>query len=170
MGICFIGKRNYQSFMSQYIENKPGNFVSKETGKILGKHKGLHLYVLHQSTNLGISGMQEKQYVCGKDIDKNVIFVCGKSKLEKFLFKKKTICINLYFIQKPFSEGEYIYLKARHTVSFILAKVISICSEKCILEHENMYVTSPGQSVVFYDLNKNICLGNSIYSPENCYE
>ncbi|KAI5617799.1 mitochondrial tRNA-specific 2-thiouridylase 1 [Silurus asotus] len=41
MGICFIGERNFEDFILQYLEPKPGHFVSIEDGKIMGKHKGI---------------------------------------------------------------------------------------------------------------------------------
>lgn len=36
MGICFIGKRNFQSFISQYLPSmpQPGNFVDVDTGEV----------------------------------------------------------------------------------------------------------------------------------------
>jgi hypothetical protein len=38
MGICFIGKRNFGQFVSQYLTEAPapGNFVDVDTGKIVG--------------------------------------------------------------------------------------------------------------------------------------
>ena len=41
MGICFIGKRNFTNFMSQYISepSMPGKyFVDVDTGEIVGRH------------------------------------------------------------------------------------------------------------------------------------
>lgn len=71
MGICFIGERNFENFILevkwvhelsvpyklrkktytvmcfQYLEPKPGNFVSIEDGTVKGTHKGMCvLYVL----------------------------------------------------------------------------------------------------------------------------
>ncbi len=39
-GICFIGKRNFKEFISQYLSYTRGDFVSLE-GKIVGKHDGV---------------------------------------------------------------------------------------------------------------------------------
>jgi tRNA U34 2-thiouridine synthase MnmA/TrmU len=38
MGICFVGKRNFGSFISQYLDDGPGNFVNPE-GEVVGQHK-----------------------------------------------------------------------------------------------------------------------------------
>ncbi|CAG01169.1 unnamed protein product, partial [Tetraodon nigroviridis] len=40
MGICFIGERNFENFILEYLEPKPGNFVSVEDGTVKGAHKG----------------------------------------------------------------------------------------------------------------------------------
>jgi tRNA-specific 2-thiouridylase len=44
VGICFIGKRNFKDFISEYIEEKPGVFVSVINGMVVGMHRGAHLY------------------------------------------------------------------------------------------------------------------------------
>ncbi|XP_036015492.1 mitochondrial tRNA-specific 2-thiouridylase 1 isoform X5 [Mus musculus] len=40
MGICFIGKRNLEHFLLQYLQPRPGKFVSIEDNTVLGTHKG----------------------------------------------------------------------------------------------------------------------------------
>ncbi|MFR1324527.1 MAG: tRNA 2-thiouridine(34) synthase MnmA, partial [Ezakiella massiliensis] len=39
-GICFIGERNFDEFLSQFLKPNPGNIVTTE-GKVMGKHSGL---------------------------------------------------------------------------------------------------------------------------------
>uniref|UniRef100_A0A3B4UDW7 Mitochondrial tRNA-specific 2-thiouridylase 1 n=1 Tax=Seriola dumerili TaxID=41447 RepID=A0A3B4UDW7_SERDU len=41
MGICFIGERHFENFILEYLEPKPGNFVSIEDGTVMGTHKGI---------------------------------------------------------------------------------------------------------------------------------
>lgn len=48
MGICFIGKRAFGSFMREYVEDAPGPVVELETGALLGEHRGLHAWTLGQ--------------------------------------------------------------------------------------------------------------------------
>ncbi|XP_067126030.1 mitochondrial tRNA-specific 2-thiouridylase 1 isoform X2 [Centruroides vittatus] len=47
-GICFIGKRNFQKFINDYIEPSVGNFIDVETGSIVGQHSGIHQWTLGQ--------------------------------------------------------------------------------------------------------------------------
>lgn len=74
-GICFIGERNYQKFIHNYLKPNPGNIVNVETKEIIGTHNGLMNYTIGQRRNVGISGNLERHYVCGKDVNNNVLYV-----------------------------------------------------------------------------------------------
>ncbi|GCE63288.1 tRNA 2-thiouridine(34) synthase MnmA [Candidatus Mycoplasma haematohominis] len=166
VGICFIGKRNYRDFLSNYIEEKEGNLVDIETNEILGKHRGTHLYVLHQREGLFLKGYEEKYYVCGKDVEKNIVYLCRKSAIPKYLHKSLTRCKKLHWINKDkkLNIGDDVYVKARHSPKFFKARILEIDDFECLMEHEKMYVTSPGQAIVFYEMGDSIkCLGMGIY-------
>lgn len=51
-GLCFVGKRTFQSFIAEFIEDKPGQFVDIDTGKVLGEHRGIHHWTLGQRTKM----------------------------------------------------------------------------------------------------------------------
>ena len=40
MGLCFVGKRHFGSFISQYLPDSPGEVVNLEDGRTVGKHRG----------------------------------------------------------------------------------------------------------------------------------
>lgn len=42
-GLCFVGKRKFNSFISNYVEEKVGDFVTLD-GSVLGRHKGLSVH------------------------------------------------------------------------------------------------------------------------------
>lgn len=84
MGICFIGKRNFGQFVSQYLPEppQPGNFVDVDTGEIVGSHEGAVRYTLGEGAR--ISGAKLRYFVCGKggarsDGDANTVFVCNST-------------------------------------------------------------------------------------------
>eukprot|EP00960_Hanusia_phi_P026209 746124-Hanusia_phi.AAC.2 len=71
MGLCFIGKRDFEDFISDYIseedpevQSKIGHFVDLETGQVYGAHKGTHLYTIGKRARIG--GASTKLYVCEK--------------------------------------------------------------------------------------------------------
>uniref|UniRef100_A0A3Q1J7R5 Mitochondrial tRNA-specific 2-thiouridylase 1 n=1 Tax=Anabas testudineus TaxID=64144 RepID=A0A3Q1J7R5_ANATE len=66
MGICFIGERNFDKFILEYLEPKPGNYVSIEDGTIMGKHKGWFTLTLGQRARIG--GQRDAWFVVDKDI------------------------------------------------------------------------------------------------------
>ena len=84
MGICFVGKKNapgrrgFQEFISEYVADKPGNFVDVDTGTVLGQHSGLHHWTIGQKT--GINRDKHRYVVVSKDLDKNEIIVANDSK------------------------------------------------------------------------------------------
>lgn len=51
-GICFIGKRDFKPFLSQYIQRQPGNFETLD-GRIVGSHEGTAFYTLGQRKGMG---------------------------------------------------------------------------------------------------------------------
>ncbi|KAG9490075.1 mitochondrial tRNA-specific 2-thiouridylase 1 isoform X1 [Eleutherodactylus coqui] len=73
MGICFIGERNFEKFILEYLEPQPGNFVSIEDGKILGTHKGWFLFTLGQRARIG--GLRDAWFVVDKDVATSDVFV-----------------------------------------------------------------------------------------------
>ncbi|XP_044535805.1 mitochondrial tRNA-specific 2-thiouridylase 1 [Gracilinanus agilis] len=73
MGICFIGKRCLESFLLQYLQPRPGNFVSIEDNKVLGTHQGCFLFTLGQGAKIG--GLRDPWYVVEKDLRSGDVFV-----------------------------------------------------------------------------------------------
>ncbi|XP_076010581.1 mitochondrial tRNA-specific 2-thiouridylase 1 [Genypterus blacodes] len=73
MGICFIGQRNFENFILEYLEPKPGNYVSIRDGTVLGKHKGWFTLTLGQRAKIG--GLHEAWFVVDKDISTGDVLV-----------------------------------------------------------------------------------------------
>ncbi|XP_038667303.1 mitochondrial tRNA-specific 2-thiouridylase 1 isoform X1 [Scyliorhinus canicula] len=73
MGICFIGERNFENFILEYLEPRPGNFVSIEDGKVMGTHKGWFLFTLGQRARIG--GQRDAWFVVDKEINTGDVFV-----------------------------------------------------------------------------------------------
>ena len=77
-GICFIGERDFRSFLSQYIPARPGE-MRTPGGEVIGEHQGVMYYTLGQRNGLGIGGRHgasgEAWYVVGKDVAANVLYI-----------------------------------------------------------------------------------------------
>ncbi len=59
-GICFIGERNFRSFLQNYLPNQRGEIVDVN-GKSVGEHIGLMYYTLGQRRGWGLGGTAEGQ-------------------------------------------------------------------------------------------------------------
>jgi tRNA-uridine 2-sulfurtransferase len=77
-GICFIGERPFQEFLSRHLRTEPGP-MENDRGAILGEHRGLALYTLGQRSGLGIGGRAGTAaapwYVADKDTQRNALIV-----------------------------------------------------------------------------------------------
>lgn len=72
-GICFVGKRNFPSFISEYIPEKSGEFIDLDSGQIVGNHLGFHHWTVGQGVKH--SGLPFKYFVYKKDTETNNIIV-----------------------------------------------------------------------------------------------
>ncbi len=74
-GICFIGERNFQHFVQNFLKTNEGPIIDVETKEVIGKHEGLMNYTIGQRKNVGLSGHTERHFVCGKDVKNNILYV-----------------------------------------------------------------------------------------------
>ncbi|KAL3698845.1 hypothetical protein R1sor_012921 [Riccia sorocarpa] len=72
-GICFVGRRNFADFISEYVDSKPGPFIAVNTGAVVGTHDGIPAYTHGQRARIG--GKPRPWYVVGKDVLHNSVFV-----------------------------------------------------------------------------------------------
>jgi tRNA-specific 2-thiouridylase len=75
-GICFIGERPFEEFLSRYLTQPPGPIETAD-GRVIGEHRGLALYTLGQRSGLHIGGRQGAAaapwYVADKRSDRNAL-------------------------------------------------------------------------------------------------
>jgi len=76
-GICFIGERHFNDFLSNYLPAQPG-LMKKIDGTVIKEHRGLMNYTIGQRKGLGIGGSKDDTgawYVVGKDLTTNTLYV-----------------------------------------------------------------------------------------------
>ena len=74
-GICFIGERNFTNFLSNYLPNQKGDIINIDTKEKVGEHIGLMYYTIGQRRGLDIGGTEERMFVVGKDLSKNILYI-----------------------------------------------------------------------------------------------
>ncbi|WP_374558137.1 tRNA 2-thiouridine(34) synthase MnmA [Thermomonas sp.] len=77
-GICFIGERDFRSFLAQYLPAKEGDMRTPD-GTRIGTHPGVFYFTLGQREGLAIGGVrgrpQAPWFVVAKDVARNILYV-----------------------------------------------------------------------------------------------
>ncbi|CAG5118881.1 unnamed protein product [Candidula unifasciata] len=157
MGICFIGSRNFHSFIEHYIEPRKGNFIDVETGKIVGQHKGTHYWTLGQRCL--IPGLAAAYFVCEVHPQENEVIVASGTD-HPALFTSSFTTEPCYWIQTAPEDGTFaagFRFQHKHPLVGCSGQLDrhGVCHVN--LDHPMRAVT-PGQYSVFY--KDNVCLGS----------
>ena len=162
-GICFIGERDFNEFLSKYLPAKGGNIVNTE-GKILGKHNGLMYYTIGQRKGIGIGntkeGTGEPWFVVDKNLETNELIVTQGDK--SVLYSKGLIATDFNFINIEDIEFPMeCTVKFRYRQSDSKAVIKKLPDEKYeVLFDEPQKAVTPGQIVVAY--KDEVCLGGGV--------
>lgn len=156
-GICFIGERNYQEFIKNYLKPNPGNILDVKTKEVIGQHNGLMNYTIGQRRNVGLSGHTTRHYVCGKNVNDNILYVAFGEDNE-YLMSDECILENLNFLtDKRPSEcsAKFRYRGKDHQVKIIYK------DNQVIVKYPNRAKSvTPGQACVLYLGDE--CIGSGI--------
>ncbi len=156
-GICFIGERNFKNFLKNYLPNLPGDVVDINTNKIVGKHIGLMYYTIGQRRGLDIGGTQDRMFVVGKNIEKNILYVAlGED--NEYLISDSCIIdtINFNTTDRPTN----CTAKFRYRAPDYPVTLEYINDNEILVRYNNIKAVTPGQACVFYDGDK--CIGGGI--------
>ena len=154
-GICFIGERHYQDFVSNYLKKNPGDIINVETGEKIGTHIGLMSYTIGQRRNVGLSGDKDKHYVCGKNVEKNILYVAFGDD-SKYLYSDQCLIENVNFISEK--RPTKCTAKFRYRGEDYPVELKYLDNDKIMVYYkEKVKSVTPGQACVLYD--KEECLG-----------
>ena len=156
-GICFIGERNFKTFLGQYLPAQPGNMETFD-GEVVGKHDGLMYYTIGQRHGLGIGGAGDPWFSMGKDLERNVLYV-GQGFHNEKLYSTSIIATDISWVSKIEKPATFqCSAKFRYRQSDNLVNVEVLDDQKVkVIFNEPIRAITPGQAVVFYD--GEVCLG-----------
>ena len=158
-GICFIGERDFKSFLARYLPARPGEMRTL-AGALKGKHDGVMYYTIGQRQGLGIGGEGEAWYVVGKDVANNILYV-EQGEQHPALFSEALIAGQMHWIgaePRPWPRKLRAKTRYRQPDQDCLADLLDQ-SMRVTFDHPQRAIT-PGQSVVFYDGDE--CLGGGV--------
>lgn len=159
MGICFIGKRDFKSFVHQYLAYTSGEMVTPE-GLVVGKHDGVAYYTIGQRRGLGIGGEGEAWFVAAKDVARNRLVVV-QGEHHPALYKTGLLANEISWVEGsapvfPFScTAKIRYRQADFACTILGAEGDCL---RVRFDAPQKAVT-PRQSIVFY--SGEICLGGA---------
>ena len=156
-GICFIGERNFKNFLKNYLPNQPGDVVNIETGETIGKHIGLMNYTIGQRKGLNIGGTKDKMFVVGKDLEKNILYIClGED--NDYLVSTSCIVNEINYLgDEKINKCTAKFRYRSHDVEVELEWK----DDEIIVKYpQGVKSVTPGQACVFY--NGEECLGGGI--------
>ncbi len=147
--ICFVPDGDYASFIEKEIGyTYPSGIYVDETGKVLGKHKGIIHYTIGQRKGLGIS-MGRHIFVTQKDAETNTVILADEDKL----FTNKVVIKKINLI--PFDHFDGIIrlsakIRYRHEAAPCTAEITGQ-DEITLSFDEPQRAPAKGQSAVLYD-------------------
>jgi tRNA-uridine 2-sulfurtransferase len=168
-GICFIGERPFQEFLSRYLRTDPGP-VETAAGRVIGEHRGLALYTLGQRSGLKIGGRAGAAaapwYVAAKDGARNALIVV-QDQDHPLLLSDSFDVTEMHWIdpQELPSQPLACTVKTRYRQQDIECSV-RFCADdtwRVSLQRAARAVT-PGQYAVFYSGQR--CLGGGIIARQ----
>lgn len=159
-GICFIGERNFEQFLSNYLPSQPGKMVN-EKGEEIGDHNGLMYYTIGQRKGLGIGGSNTRGnrpwFVIGKDLSTNELIV-GQDFHNPTLYSDSCLVDDVNLINLGKFEGiiectaKFRYRQEDNDVT-----IQYIDDELFVSFKEDIRAVTPGQAAVFYQ--GDVCMG-----------
>ncbi len=171
-GICFIGKRDFKPFLSQYIGIQKGPFKTLD-GQVVGEHDGMAFYTIGQRKGMGLGGEGDAWFVVGKDIQHNIVYV-ERGADHPALYATELIADQITWIKEIPSAYPYrCTAKIRYRQEDQPCFIEPLENDRFLVKFDTAQrAISPGQSVVFYQ--DQLCLGGgciktSHHSPQLVY-
>jgi tRNA-specific 2-thiouridylase len=157
-GICFIGERNFKDFLSNYLSYKRGKIIDVTTKAIIGYHDGVAFFTYGQNKGMNLSGCAQRYFVCGKDLKKNILYVCTENSKNKYLATTKCSLTKFNWIN-GIPKSKNVFIRFRHRQKLIKG-TFDYFGKDINLNYPQTLAITPGQFAVLYQ--GKICLGGGI--------
>jgi tRNA-specific 2-thiouridylase len=161
-GICFLGRVKIQDFLARYIEKTPGDIVNS-SGKVVGRHEGLHNFTIGQRHGLGVPSDSDYNFyvVIGKDWERNELRVAFES--EKKIYGTRFKIYNLSHTNRELPVRCDFSCRPRYRDSYQEIYFEKTSPGEAIIEFKRpQRAWSGGQVVAFYD--GGVLIGGGIYA------
>jgi len=162
-GICFIGQVKMEDFLRTFVPDKPGPIVNLE-GKVLGEHRGLHLYTLGQRKGHGVASPLHKQayVVVAKRSATNELVVAIENPDTPLLWARKAVLHSISSTGEPLNDERLLQAQPRYRCPAGDALFRPLGDGRAELEYtEPQRALTPGQICALYDGER--LLGGAVF-------
>ena len=145
--VCFIQGKNYGDFLAgqQGFEPKPG-LIQDVRGRIIGEHKGLHLFTIGQRRGINCPAA-EAYYVIRMDTRQNVLTVGFK----KDVFVSQCRVEDINWIQETPNRPVRVHTRVRYRHTAAASRLTPVDEKSAMVYFEKpQEAVTPGQCAVFY--------------------
>ncbi len=155
-GICFIGEVKMEDFLRTFVPDKPGPIVDL-SGKVLGEHRGLHLYTLGQRKGLGVASNLYKQayVVVAKRMESNALVIAIERPDTPLLWARRCTINNISTTGPDLTQPRRLDAMPRYRSPAAAAEYkpfergTELCAE--LIFDEPQRALTPGQICAIYD-------------------
>jgi tRNA-specific 2-thiouridylase len=152
--ICFVPDGDYAGFIDRYLEAEnasdrlPGTGeIVDATGKVVGRHEGIHRYTIGQRRGIGIAD-QRPLYVVNINADKNRVTVGSAEELLSTEFIAAGV--NWIAVDNPSDPVRAeVRVRYRHTAAAATINPLPNNRASIVFDEPQRAIT-PGQATVFY--------------------
>ncbi|MCF7787760.1 MAG: tRNA 2-thiouridine(34) synthase MnmA [Prosthecobacter sp.] len=162
-GICFIGQVKMEDFLRAFVPDHPGPIVNLE-GKVLGEHRGLHLYTLGQRKGHGVASPIHKQayVVVAKRPQTNELVVAIENADTPLLWARKATLHSISSTGAPLQDERLLQAQPRYRCPAGDAVFRPLGDGRAELEYsEPQRALTPGQICALYDGDR--LLGGAVF-------
>ena len=145
--ICFVPDGDQAAFVGKRVEMAQGA-ITDVSGRVLGRHDGVHRFTVGQRKGLGISS-PIPLFVVGIDADAGTVTVGPRAALERFELTASNV--NWIAGEAP-AAGTRVTAQIRYRHREAAAAIFpSGSGNVAVTFDEPQSAVAPGQAVVFYD-------------------
>ena len=162
-GICFIGEVKMTDFLRNYVADEPGDIVNQE-GKVLGRHRGLHLHTLGQRRGLGVASntYKEAYVVVEKRASTKQLVVAFDRPDTPKLYANRCRVGGVSVVNRALTAASNLQARPRYRTPSVPIVVTAVGDQTFNVQFlEPQRALTPGQICAFYD--NEILLGGGVF-------
>ena len=162
-GICFIGEVKMEDFLRTFVPDNPGPIVDLE-GRLLGEHRGLHLYTLGQRKGLRVASNLYKQayVVVAQRPETNALVIAIERPDTPLLWARRCTLSGISTTGAPLDQERTLNAQPRYRCPAGLAHFRPLGSHRAELIYEEpQRALTPGQICALYDGDR--LLGGAVF-------